>query len=351
MSCFVSAQSHHAKQKLLTYSVTTHITGKGSLYWDYGKNMAFFLDKGYKTYNSACKIKNKSTYNFSKPFDRGIVVKPESGYYFDGFYDNTGKKANLTKTKISILRVCVDGTYYYDYFDAYDNPKFKNYTEKAYKEKVKSYLKKVYGTSRYKVMDSTILYEIPKKTATYTAKFELKKEPNVYYQSHITKTFGGRNFYVIPSKPSKYTYMFKSSSSKIIKVDKNTGYARIKGPGSATITCSVKETETTLAENFSIKIIVRPARVNSFSAVKKKNTLSLKWKKDNKNTGYEIQVSNNKKFSTILVSKTILGSSTTSTNLKLKTELFNNYARIRAFKVSNGNKIYGSYVITRIVIP
>ena len=73
------ADSSSQKQALTTYSVTTTISGKGSLYWDYGKNMSFFLENGYKTYNADCKIKNKSTYKFSKVFNRGIIAKPNSG--------------------------------------------------------------------------------------------------------------------------------------------------------------------------------------------------------------------------------------------------------------------------------
>lgn len=336
------------KTALLNYSVSTEISGEGSLYFDYGENMAFFLKNGYTTYNSDCKVKSNSTYKFSKAFDRGFIPVPEESHYFAGFYDASGKKISLTKTVIDILRVSVDGIYYYDYYDAYENSKYVNYTEAAYKKKVKAYLKALYGTTRYKVMDTTTLYEIPKKDATYSAKFEEKTAPNIKWKTSLTKTYGNTNFYVIPNKPSSYTYTFKSSNKKVVTVDSKTGYTTIAGPGIATITCSIAETETTLAQKYTTTIIVKPAVVTSFQASQSKLKLYASWKNANHNSGYEIQVSNNKSFANILASKTIRSGRYSSTTIKLKQELCHNYARIRAYKISNGEKIYGPYTVKKI---
>lgn len=336
------------KASFLNYNVDITVSDGGSLYWDYGKNMSFFLSDDAKTYNHACKADSGSTYKFSKVLSRGLIPQPEEGFYFAGFYGKNGKKIDLTKTSIDILRVSVDGIYYYDYYASYENTKYKNYTKNAYKNIVKAYLKSLYGTSRYKVMDTTILYQIPKKDANYEARFEQKKAPALKLKASMTKTYGDEKFYLLPSKSSKYTYTFKSSNRNVLAVDKTSGYAKIHGPGTAVITCKVDETETTLAEIYTTTVTVKPEKVKSFSAKQNKKTLSVSWKKQNKNSGYEIQASNHKSFTTILASKTIQSSQADSAKIKLKTELFHNYARIRAYKTSKGKRIYGNYIIVKI---
>lgn len=346
MSSFAGTST---KEGLVNYTVNIETSGKGTLYWDYGKNMEFFLANGCETYNINCKIKNNTNYKFSKVFDRGILAKPDEGCYFSGFYDKNGKKISMTKTNIDIVRVTVDGLYYFDYVDAYNNPKFENYTKAAYEKEVKAYLKSVYGTTRYKVMEQTILYELPKKDADYYAKFKAKTTPKISYDKTITKTYGNSSFYLVSNLPSSYQYTFKSSNPLVLAVNKTTGYATIKSPGAATVTLVVEETEKTLSTTCKIKVTVKPKKVTNVSAVQKSDTrLSLTWKGSSKNSGYEIQVSNNKAFLTILAKKTVWSGSASSTTVSLKTELFNNYARIRAYKKSGGKKIYGAYTVVKI---
>lgn len=336
------------KTGLVNYSVSIDLSGKGNLYWDYGDNMEFFLETGPQEYNETCKIIDNETYKFSKVFNRGIIAKPNSGHYFSGFYQS-GKKVKLTTTNIDILRVKVDGIYYYDYYDAYNNPKYRNYTEEAYKNKVKKYLKAIYGTSRYTVVDSLILYEIPKKDANYTAKFYSKKKPDIHYNKTYTKNLDSKQFYIIPSMPAQYEYTFKSSNTKVVKVNKQTGYATITGPGISTITCTIAETDKTLSDSYKIKVTVKPGKITILNATKRtKKTVAVSWKKDSRNSGYVIEISNNNTFKNILAKKTINSGKTGSTTISLKNELCNNYLRIRAYKISSGKKIYGSYTITKI---
>ncbi len=337
------------KSSLLNYKIDISVSDGGNLYWDYGQNMSFFLSDDAKNFNNACKIVSSSTYKFSKVFSRGLIPQPEDGFYFAGFYGKDGKKIGLTKTSIDILRVSVDGIYYYDYYASYENTKYKNYTKTAYKNKVKSYLKNLYGTSRYKVMGTTMLYKTPKKNAYYEARFEPKKTPKLNIKASLTKTFGNKKFYILSTKPSKYTYTFKSSNRNIAAIDKKTGYITIKGPGIVTITCKVAETDTTLATSFTTILTVKPEAVKGLSAKQNKKTLAICWKKQSKNSGYKMQASNNKSFKTILTSKNLRSSQAASTNLKLKTELFHNYLRIRAYKISKGKKIYGPYTVIKII--
>jgi len=336
------------KSSLLNYNVDVVISGEGRLYWNYGNNMSFFLADDTKIYNDNCRIPSNSTYRFSKIFSRGIIPQPQDGFYFAGFYGKDGKKISLTKTTIDVLRVSVDGIYHYDYYESYGNAKFKNYTKTTYKNKVKTYLKTLYGTSRYTVMDTIILYKVPKKDAYYEARFEQKKAPVLNMKTTLTKTYGDEKFYILSNKPSTYTYSFKSSNRNVLTIDKASGYVTINGPGTATITCKVAETETTSASSYTTTVTIKPEKVTSFSAKQNKKTLTANWKKQGRNSGYEIQVSNNKTFVTILASKTIRSSKADSTKLQLKNELFHNYARIRAYKTSKGKKIYSDYLVVKI---
>lgn len=333
----------------INYNVDIVVSDGGNIYWNYGNNMSFFLLDDAKDYNEYCKIPSSSTYKFSKVFSRGMIPQPQDGFYFAGFYGIDGKKISLAKTTIDILRVSVDGIYHYDYYDAYENTKFKNYTKTTYKNKVKAYLKTLYGTSRYTVMDTIILYKVPKKDAYYEARFEQKKTPVLNMKTILTKTYGDANFYILPNKPSKYTYSFKSSNRNVLTIDKVSGYATINGPGTAIISCKVAETETTTSSNYTTAITVKPKKVSSFSAKQNKKTLTVSWKKEKKNSGYEIQASNNKTFANILASKAIRSSQANSAKIKLKNELCHNYARIRAYKTSKGKKIYSDYVVVKII--
>ncbi len=334
---------------LLNYTATMKVRGSGSVYFDYGKNMRFFLEDGYTTYASSCKVKSGTAYKFFKLTDRHIIVRPSSGYYFDGIYNAKGKKVSFTKTNVDILRVTVNGIYHYDYFASYNNSKYKNYSQSAYEKLVKNYVKTIYGTSRYKVMGSEVLYKLPKSTASYTVTFKKKTAPKISYSKTINKVNGCGTFYAIPSKPSNYAYTFKSSNTGVLAVEKKTGKVSVKSPGKAVITCNVAGTTKTLPAVYRITVTVRPSVVTSVTAKKTaQKSLSVKWKGNTKNSGYEIQVSNNKSFSNILAKKTVTSGKSVSTTVKLKSSVANNYVRIRAYKVSDGKKIYGSYTVKKI---
>ena len=346
-TCNVAAVTSQ-DSSLLTYRVNVTVSGGGSLYFDYGEDMQFFLADDYKAYHPSCRVNSPATYKFSKLIQRCFLPSPEEGYYFSGFYDNAGNPINLTKNKVDILRVSVDGIYYYDYYTSHEDSKYAKYTETAYKKLVKTYLKTLYGTSRYKKMDTIMLYKLPKKDASYTAKFDSKTAPDIQWNATKTKAYNDPKFYYLPKKTTKYSYTFKSSSKKIATIDKETGQVTIKGPGIATITCSIKETETTLAQSYTSNLIVKPIAVSSIQASQSKKTLQVKWKGKTHNSGYEIQVSNNKSFKNILATKNVKSGKTNTTTIKLKQELCHNYVRIRAYKTSKGRKLYSPYAVEKI---
>lgn len=333
---------------LINYEVNVSATEGGSLYFDYGENMHFFLSDDYQQYNPSCKIDSPSVFKFSKLFQRNLIPVAQENYYFSGFYDLDNHPIRLSKAVIDVLRVSVNGIYYYDYYAAYENPKYAKYTPSAYKTMVKSYLKTLYGTSRYKKMDTITIYNLPKSDGTYIAKFQEKGLPDICWSTSVTKKVGDKKFHYIPNSSSKYIYTFKSSNKKIATIDNKSGLTIIKGPGIATITCNIKETDMTLPSKYTSKLIINPISVSSVQAVQSKKTLQIKWNGKTNNSGYEIQVSNNTSFKTILASKNIKSGKSNATTIKLKTELYNNYVRIRAYKSSKGEKLYSPYVVKKI---
>ena len=277
-----------------------------------------------------------------------MIAKPEKGYYLAGFFDSKGKKKSLKETKLDILRVSVKGIYFFNCFPSQENTAYKRMTQSAYQNQVKLYLKGLYGTTRYKVMDTIVLYELPKTNATYVAKFKVKGIPKISCPKKLTKTYGNKAFSLLSSIPDDVQCSFKSSNTKVVSVNKNTGHITINSPGIAKVTCKAGETAKTLPASFVAVITVKPKPVKALSGKRTKKSLSVKWSAVSKNSGYEIQVSNNKSFKNIIAKKTVSGGKTSKTTVKLKSEVCNNYVRIRPYKTSGGSKIYNRYTVAEI---
>ena len=337
------------KSSLLNYTVKFQVSKGGSLYFDYGENMSFFLKDDWQDYASSCKVKSNKKYKYSRLVQRNIIVASEDGYYFDGFYNKNGKAASLEQTTVDILRITKKGVYYYDFFPSHDSDTYRKMSKTGYEKLVKTYLKGLYGTSQYKRMGQETLYQLPKSDGEYKAVFKKKKTPDQPTPKTLTLTYGSKSFYLLSALPTDYDVTFSSSNGSILKIDKKTGYVTIKSPGSATITCKASAGSKTLPAVFSTEVTIRPSKVSSLSAKKTEaKKLLVKWKGNSKNSGYEIQVSNNKSFKNILAKKTVTSGKTTSTTVKLKSSVCNNYVRIRPYKSSRGKKIYNTYTVCSI---
>ena len=101
----------------------------------------------------------------------------------------------------------------------------------------------------------------------------------------------------------------------------------------------------------SYRLTIKPKK-QSISSIKSKSKkkIALKWKKDSTVTGYQIQYSTSKKYTkkatkTITINKK---STTSKTISKLKSKK-KYYVRIRAYKQSQGKKIYGAYTKTKTI--
>lgn len=339
---------HAAAATMFSYDAKIDVKPGGQVYYNYGENGRFFLSSDWEEYDSSCLVNSGETKRFTKLLDRGMIARPDEGYYFAGFFDPLGKKHNLKKTKLDILRVSVKGIYFFNCFPSKEDNAYKRLTKTAYQNQVKLYLKGLYGTTRYKVMDTIVLYNLPKSDGSYVARFQKKALPKLKIPAQLTKTYGGAAFRLIPNIPANLSCSFNTSSSKVLAVNKSTGNVTIKGPGLAKVTCKVKESDTTLPATFVSVITVKPAKVKKITAKRTKKTLSVKWSANSKNSGYEIQVSNNKRFKNIIAKKTVSSGKTSSTTVRLKAEVCNNYVRIRAYKTAGGEKLYSPYTVVEI---
>lgn len=342
-----SASTDACAKTFLSYTVEMNRTGNGQLYWNYGKNMEFFIMNG-DSFNQQCLVSARKSYQFSALVDRYVIPVASENWYFDGFYDKNGRKISLKSTKIDIIRLTVNGIYYYDCIPSHDNSQYSRYTEKAYKEEMKSLLKAMYGTRIYKVMNHAVMYRLPKEDKTYYPRFKEKKAPSLPGKLTLKKSLNDSDFYAAGEK--NFTASYSSSSSRVIKVDRNTGLAQITGPGKATVTVKIPATDISLSAVYKVKITVTPVPVTSLSAgcTSDKKYVSVKWKSDSRYSGYEIQISDSKSFSEIKAKKTVTSGKTASTKVRCSKTVNCKYARIRPFKTSGGERLYANYTVCTI---
>ncbi|MGF6375707.1 hypothetical protein M2140_000756 [Clostridiales Family XIII bacterium PM5-7] len=337
-----SAQASAKSSQLLNYHISVTTSGQGELYWTHGKNMEFFLCNGNDSYNQNCLIKNGKDYTFSRLIERGIVPKPSDDWYFDGFYNRSGGKLNPDVYNIDILRVTVDGLYYYDYVLSLDNAKYKHYSKKKYEDTVKAYLKTAYGTTRYKKLFTTKLYQFQNKTVDVYGKFKPKQPVKLKQIGDLRKNIGD-DVFLIPSPNSSIKELtYKSSNRNVISIKKGTDIATIKGQGKTTITVSIPETETTLATVSKFVIRVYPLKMNLISASASTKSYTFKWKSDLNSSGYELQYSPNANM-TNFAKKSITSAKASTTKITATKKIRYTYARIRSYKKSGGETLYSPW--------
>ncbi|MGN0394136.1 MAG: fibronectin type III domain-containing protein, partial [Coprococcus sp.] len=145
----------------------------------------------------------------------------------------------------------------------------------------------------------------------------------------------------------KLTY--KSSNTKVARVDKN-GKITIRGCGRAKITIKASKTDKYNEASKTVTITVKPKqeKITSIKSLKS-NTITVKWRKDTKATGYRIQYSTDKNFKknvkTVWIKKNTI-TSKTITKLKAGKKY---YVRVAAINKTDGRKIYGASSTIRSV--
>ena len=181
---------------------------------------------------------------------------------------------------------------------------------------------------------------------------EVKDEQNIitaFNKKTITKAYGDAAFNLGARTTGNGKITYKSSNSKIAKVDKN-GKVTIKGTGIATITIKAAETENRAAATLKIKVKVTPKKAKVSSAKAGKKSITVKVKKDSRATGYQVQVSTSVNFTKkTTTTKTLKKNTTVSTTVKNLKSGKTYYVRTRSYKTVNGTKIYGAYSAVKTV--
>ena len=160
--------------------------------------------------------------------------------------------------------------------------------------------------------------------------------------SSIKKVYGNKPFTLKAKGQGSITYT--SGNKKVVTVGKTNGKVTIKACGKAVITIKAAGNSNYKAATKKVTVTVAPKKM-TLSSVKSsaKKTLTVKWKRDKKADGYQIQYSTNKKFKgakTVDIKK----NRTTSTKIKKKLKAGKRYyVRLRAYKKSGKSKICGSY--------
>ncbi len=152
------------------------------------------------------------------------------------------------------------------------------------------------------------------------------------------KTIGNKAFLLGAAGQGTITYT--SSDTKVATVDASTGKVTIKGTGKAviTITASGNVSYLPAARQVTIQVVPKKQKITSIKSAKTKS-ITLKWKKDKKSKGYQIQYSTSRKFKnakTITIKKYNTYKKTI-TKLKAGKKY---YVRVRAY---GKNKTYGNW--------
>lgn len=331
---------------LVTYNVSfTGCSTHGQLYWDYGQIGDFFLNYGLDGgYNSDCYISSGREYKWSKALTRKIIAIPDEGYTFAGLYSAAGKKYSITSCNMDVIKLTSKGIIYYDYVKSFDNPELKNYTRDKYKTLTKAALKAIYGVSRYSVVETVTMYSIPKKNATYVAKFVPKASQVLTGKELYEKSFGDLDFVLQVKNTVDSPFTFKSKSPSVVSIDKYNGLAKIKGEGKVEIVITAPVTKEYEKATLSVFIVVKPTKVSLESAASKRaGNITLTWSRDSKCSGYEIAYCKSSTFKGGVETKTVGSSKTTSKVIKSLDKGAKYHVRIRAYKKSCGKKIYGPW--------
>lgn len=317
----------------------------GELYWSYNANGDFFANTGIKdVYNSKCKIKSNSSYSFIRGTTRGIIAAPKIGYYFNGFYNLDGSKCSLKTLNVDIIRITSKGYYYYDYIASMNNAQFKNYSKTKFDELIKTKLKFLYGTSRYKTIGNALLYFVPQNNSNYIAQFSKQKTQILTGTKIYTKSYGENDFFIAAQGNGDCNLTFTSKNPKTVSVGSNTGIATIKGEGKALININAAMTTIYKASTLEVWIKVFPIKIDltkAFSPCSKE--LFFSWTKDSKCSGYVITIATDNKFSKNVISKTINSSKTITKLIKQLKSKTKYYAKVKAYKISCNEKMSGPW--------
>lgn len=160
--------------------------------------------------------------------------------------------------------------------------------------------------------------------------------------SSIKKAYGSQAFTLQAKGQGAITYA--SNAPKVVTVGRTDGKVSIKGCGKAviTVTAAGNDSYKPAVKTVTVTITPKKATLSSVKSTAKK-TITVKWKRDAKADGYQVQYSTSSKFKgakTVDIKK----NRTTSTKIKKGLKAGKKYyVRVCAYKKDGKSKICGSY--------
>ncbi|MBQ4530567.1 MAG: hypothetical protein IJA36_08185 [Lachnospiraceae bacterium] len=213
------------------------------------------------------------------------VTLSQSSYYYDGY-------AKTPEVTISVGGVVLgkwsEEDDYEDYSDYdEDQDSYTPWISISFKNNVTP------GTATVTITGSGTHY-----TGTVSKTFKiLKQNQSIATAGNYNKTDKDAAFYIsayVNSGDGALSY--KSSNTSVVSVNAKTGYATIKGPGRAVITITAKATTAYNEKQVQVIVNVKPKKQSVTVKTGKNRTLSVKWSKDTKVTGYILQYGTDKSF-------------------------------------------------------
>ena len=163
-------------------------------------------------------------------------------------------------------------------------------------------------------------------------------------KSKYTKTYGNKAFKLNAKRKKGSGMLYYRSSNTNVAAVNSSGKVTIKGPGKATITISAAPNTVYKSASKTVTITVKPKRAKITAARSKKyKTLTVKWKKDSKASGYQVVIAQNQSFKKGKKTAVIKKKSTTSKTFKKLPSGKTYYVKVRAYKKAGSKKVYGSY--------
>lgn len=159
-----------------------------------------------------------------------------------------------------------------------------------------------------------------------------KQEQQLQHKKSIRKAYGSKPFSLgVKRKEGNGALSYSSSDKKVISVS-SKGVATAKGTGRATITVTAKETAAYRKETVKITIEITPKKQKASVKALKGKKLSVKWKKDARATGYQVQYSTDRKFKKGVKMVTIKKKGTASKTISKLKKGKAYYVRVRSYK-------------------
>ncbi|MGN0522802.1 MAG: fibronectin type III domain-containing protein [Eubacterium sp.] len=147
--------------------------------------------------------------------------------------------------------------------------------------------------------------------------YQLQRKVNGNYK-HIAYT--SNNYYTVKNLSSATSYAFRVRAYKTINGKRYYSSWR-------TLTTPTKPS----------KVSIKTPSTNS------KHQIIVKWKALSRGSGYQVQYSRKKNFSSVIATKNVSGKTNTSYTGNNFTKGKTYYVRVRAYKTVNGKKYYGAW--------